>query len=338
MPPVDHEPVRRSNARHGSDEHGRPCPGQDPACAPEPGDDPVRNRLSCTRTHGYRTHRPVGWHLRPAASRHPGVPKVGRATHGRPGDRCCPRPAPRAGAWRACPGVRSAGQPGPQATHQRCSRSPGVGRGAVVSPVGRKQYRMGMAARARRHPRPAPAGPPVAALRSACPLAVEPRRATRWRGARSRASPHGRPPVRTRSFDAPPLRRTSSRRYRRRVNGRAGSSVQTAMAVSTHWAWASAESTRPAEHRTSAEVPMARGGLGWADQVVWWHAYPLGIVGAEKTLERGRGRRAPAAAAGGLARPPDLAGRQRVAARAGVRLGNPRLRHRRLPPDRPPAR
>ena len=30
---------------------------------------------------------------------------------------------------------------------------------------------------------------------------------------------------------------------------------------------------------------MAPGRLGWADQMVWWHAYPLGVVGAERTLE-----------------------------------------------------
>ncbi len=34
---------------------------------------------------------------------------------------------------------------------------------------------------------------------------------------------------------------------------------------------------------------MAQGRLGWADQVVWWQAYPLGIVGAEKTLDEVEG-------------------------------------------------
>src|SRR5690348_11119628 len=39
----------------------------------------------------------------------------------------------------------------------------------------------------------------------------------------------------------------------------------------------------------SAEVPMAPGRVGWAAQVVWWHAYPLGVVGAEGTLEEDEG-------------------------------------------------
>src|SRR4051812_3110920 len=30
---------------------------------------------------------------------------------------------------------------------------------------------------------------------------------------------------------------------------------------------------------------MALGKVGWADQVVWWHVYPLGVVGAEQTLD-----------------------------------------------------
>jgi cyclomaltodextrinase / maltogenic alpha-amylase / neopullulanase len=34
---------------------------------------------------------------------------------------------------------------------------------------------------------------------------------------------------------------------------------------------------------------MAPGRVGWADHVVWWHAYPLGFVGAEKTLEQVEG-------------------------------------------------
>src|SRR5437660_1215890 len=33
------------------------------------------------------------------------------------------------------------------------------------------------------------------------------------------------------------------------------------------------------------EVPMAPGRVGWVDHVVWWHAYPLGVVGAEETME-----------------------------------------------------
>jgi glycosidase len=34
---------------------------------------------------------------------------------------------------------------------------------------------------------------------------------------------------------------------------------------------------------------MASGRVGWADQVVWWQAYPLGVVGAEETLEEVEG-------------------------------------------------
>ena len=34
---------------------------------------------------------------------------------------------------------------------------------------------------------------------------------------------------------------------------------------------------------------MAPGRVGWADHVVWWHAYPLGVVGAEERLEEVEG-------------------------------------------------
>ena len=71
--------------------------------------------------------------------------------------------------------------------------------------------------------------------------------------------------------------------------------------------------------------------------MIWWQVYPLGFVGAEKELGAVRGEVAPAAAAAGVARPPDLLGRQRPAARPDLHLQQPRLRHRRLLPDRPAA-
>ena len=83
---------------------------------------------------------------------------------------------------------------------------------------------------------------------------------------------------------------------------------------------------------------MARGRVGWADHVVWWHAYPLGFVGAEQNLEE---------VAGVAHRLPRLEawldhlislGANGLLLGPGVHLGHPRLRHGRLLPDRPPAR
>jgi glycosidase len=42
--------------------------------------------------------------------------------------------------------------------------------------------------------------------------------------------------------------------------------------------------TTSSRDRTSEEVPMAPGRVGWADHVIWWHTYPLRAVGAEATM------------------------------------------------------
>ena len=68
----------------------------------------------------------------------------------------------------------------------------------------------------------------------------------------------------------------------------------------------------------------------WTESVIWWQVYPLGFVGAEQTaLPPGppSEHRLPATAA--LARLPGRVGLQRAGAEPGVRLGKPRLRHRR---------
>ncbi len=66
----------------------------------------------------------------------------------------------------------------------------------------------------------------------------------------------------------------------------------------------------------------------WVDHVIWWHVYPLGFVGAARP-SAGAARPPPDR---GLAGPPGLARRERAAARAGVHLDQPRLRHHRLSP------
>ena len=68
---------------------------------------------------------------------------------------------------------------------------------------------------------------------------------------------------------------------------------------------------------------------GWVADAIWWHVYPLGFTGAEPTATPGDAGPAPAAAAGGLAGLRRRAGLQRARARPGLRLRDPRLRHRR---------
>src|SRR5690349_11872730 len=49
--------------------------------------------------------------------------------------------------------------------------------------------------------------------------------------------------------------------------------------------WPTSRNTwKPDSPSTRAEVPMTTGRVEWADHVVWWHAYPLRLVGAEQSL------------------------------------------------------